>query len=240
MKAIITFHSIDTSGSVLSFHPNNFLRLIQSLVDMNLPICSLGTLLKDECKKGIAITFDDGMASVFTHALPIIKDFNIPAHLYLTTGCVGGDNYWPSLPSGVPKFQMLSWDQIEACQVGGISIDAHTQTHPNINKITVEEFAEECEACDNTIESRLGKSPDYFAYPYGIYNESARKFVEFRYLASVTTFLGCLNGKQNFAEIPRLDSYYLQPQWIQKNLGNPIGQSYIMGRSLIRTLRKHQ
>jgi hypothetical protein len=58
----------------------------------------------------------------------------------LTTGCIGGDNYWPSLPKGVPKFKMMSWDQIEACQAGGFSIDAHTQTHPNLNKINIQEL----------------------------------------------------------------------------------------------------
>lgn len=240
MKAIITFHSIDPSESVLSFDPANFRSLIQAIVNMDLPICSMETLLQDECSKGIALTFDDGMLSVFTDALPIIKDFDIPAHLFLTTGCIGGDNYWPSLPSGVPKFKMMNWDQIEACQTGGFSIDSHTQTHPNLNKINIQELEEECEICDNAIEQRLGKKPDYFAYPYGIHNKNAREFVKSRYRGSVTTFLSPLYGREDSAAIPRLDSYYLQPEWVQKNLSNPVGQAYILSRSLIRTLRKHQ
>ena len=240
MKAIITFHSIDPSQSVLSFHPDNFLSLIQSLVDMNLPICSLETLLQDDCARGIALTFDDGMLSVFTHALPIIKDFKIPAHLFLTTGCIGGDNYWPSQPKDSPKFQMMNWDQIEHCQTGGFFIDSHTQSHPNLNQISEQELEAECEVCDQAIEQRLGKKPEYFAYPYGIHNEAVRQFVKTRYRASVTTFLRPLHGKQDSAALPRLDSYYLQPKWIQNNLENLIGQSYIMSRSLIRTLRGHQ
>lgn len=240
MKAIITFHSIDPSQSVLSFHPDNFLRLIQSIVDMSLPICTLKTLLQDNCERGITLTFDDGMLSVFTHALPIIKDFKIPAHLFLTTGCIGGDNYWPSQPSGVPKFKMMSWDQIEACQAGGFSIDAHTQSHPNLNQINVQELEEECKACDLAIENRLGKKPEYFAYPYGIHNQEARELVKSRYRASVTTFMRPLYGKPDSTTLPRLDSYYLQPNWIQDNLENLIGQSYIMSRSLIRSLRSHQ
>jgi peptidoglycan/xylan/chitin deacetylase (PgdA/CDA1 family) len=240
MKAIITFHSIDPSHSVLSFHPDNFLNLIRSLAAINLPICSLETLLQNNCTRGIALTFDDGMLSVFTHALPIIKDFKIPAHLFLTTGCIGGENYWPSLPIGVPKFKMMTWDQIEACQAGGFFIDSHTQSHPNLNQINEQELEEECEVCDQAIERRLGRKPEYFAYPYGIHNQAARQFVKSRYRASVTTFLRPLHEKQDLAALPRLDSYYLQPNWIQSNIENLMGRSYIMGRSLIRSLRGHQ
>jgi peptidoglycan/xylan/chitin deacetylase (PgdA/CDA1 family) len=241
MKAILTFHSIDSSQSVLSFHPDNFLRLIQSLTDMGMPICSLDTLLQDNVSRGIALTFDDGMLSVFSHALPIIKDFNIPAHLFLTTGTIGGKNNWPGLPEGAPKFVMMNWNQIEDCQAGGITIEAHTQTHPDLNQLNTQELEDECEGCDHIIEQRLGKKPVFFAYPYGFHNEKNRKFMKSRYRASVTTFLRPLYKKEeDSSALPRLDSYFLQPHWIQNKLENPTGHIYLLSRSLIRTLRGHQ
>lgn len=241
MKAIITFHSIDSSQSVLSFHPDDFLRLIQSLSDMNMPIYSLETLLQNNISRGVAITFDDGMLSVFSHALPIIKDFNIPAHLFLTTGTIGGKNIWPSTPEGSPEFKMMNWDQIEACQAGGITIEGHTKSHADLNRLNSQEVEEECEQCDQLIEQRLGKKPDFFAYPYGINNEINRQIMKSRYRASVTTFMRPLYKKQeDLCALPRLDSFYLQPHWIHDKLENPVGQLYILSRSLIRSLRGHQ
>jgi len=240
MKAIITFHSIDPGNSVLSFHPDKFLNLIQAITNSHIPICSLETLLDNKVTQGIALTFDDGMLSVFTHAMPIIRDFKIPAHLFLTTGCIGGDNYWPSQPKSAPKFQMMNWDQIEACQAAGIFIDAHTRTHPNLIQLNDQELEEEFVRCDDIIERRLGRKPNYFAYPYGIHNKRIREFVKSRYLASVTTFMRPLHKNEDSTAIPRLDSYYLQPCWIHSKLENPVGQIYLISRSLIRTLRGHQ
>ncbi len=241
MKAIITFHSIDSSQSVLSFHPDDFLRLVQSLTQLGMPIYSLDTLLQDNVSRGIALTFDDGMSSVFTHALPIIKDFNIPAHLFLTTGTVGGKNNWPSSFAGIPKFKMMTWDQIEACQAAGIAIEAHTQTHADLNRVSTQELEDECAGCDHIIEQRLGKKPDYFAYPFGFHNEKNRQYMKSRYRASVTTFLRPLYKKnEDFSALPRLDSYFLQPHWLHNKLEHPLGHTYLMSRSLIRTLRGHQ
>ncbi len=110
MKAIITFHSIDTSGSVLSYPPESFANLLDALGKSGIPVLKLDKLLATETDKGVTITFDDGMRSLVTSALPIIRDYDVPAHLYLTTAAVGKDNQWPGQPGKAPYFDMLSWD----------------------------------------------------------------------------------------------------------------------------------
>ncbi len=109
-----------------------------------------------------------------------------------------------------------------------------------MTKLTTDQLEEECEQCGSLIEQRLGKRSDYFAYPYGYYNEQVREFARPRYRASVTIFLNTLNKNQDLAELPRLDSYYLQSEWIQCKLDNPIGQAYLKSRNLIRSVRGHQ
>src|SRR5437763_8996597 len=73
MRAILTFHSIDDSGSVLSYSPNTFDKLLLALQRSAIPLLDLGTLLRPETKTGVALTFDDGMRSIFTEALPILR-----------------------------------------------------------------------------------------------------------------------------------------------------------------------
>lgn len=240
MKAIFTFHSIDNSNSVLSFKPASFRQLIHTLLHNDIPILTMDDLLKQENKKGIAITFDDGMLSVYTEALSIIREFNIPAHLFLTTSVVGKDNYWPTQPQGAPKFPMMNWQQVLACQAAGFSIDAHSHTHPHLNNLSLAEIHEECIRCDELIENKTGLKPNYFAYPYGSHDEQARQYVKTHYKASVTTFMRPLSYTDDLALLPRLDSYYLRSQWLHSQIGRPLGNTYLMMRSLIRSLRGHQ
>lgn len=240
MKAIITFHSIDTSGSVLSYPPETFVSLLDALDKSNFPILSLDELLQSDTEKGIAITFDDGMRSLHSEALPILRDHAKPAHLYLTTGSVGKNNRWPTQPKDAPEFNMLSWGEIEQLHDAGIFIDSHTHSHPDMRNLGDEEMQQECETADALIEKRLGRRPQYFAYPYGYKNDSVCNFARNRYKATVTTELKILGSNEDTARLPRLDSYYLQGQWLQKNLDTFLSRTYLSVRGLLRTLRGTQ
>ncbi|HEY0060979.1 MAG TPA: polysaccharide deacetylase family protein [Telluria sp.] len=44
--------------------------------------------------RAVCITFDDGYRSVHDLALPILKEFNLPATVFVTTGYIGGGNMW--------------------------------------------------------------------------------------------------------------------------------------------------
>ncbi len=240
MKAIITFHSIDQSGSVLSYPPEKFVTLLESLSRSGIPVLSLDKLLLRDVNKGIAITFDDGMKSVFTEGLPVLQDFNMPAHLYLTTGAVGKSNQWSTQPACAPNFDMLNWDEIEKLQAGGVYIDSHTNNHPDMRMLSLAEIEDECETADELIKKRLGRHPQYFAYPYGYKNDQVCEFARNRYKATVTTAFRVLNSNEDYAKLPRLDAYYLQPEWLIKNLNSTLSRGYLSLRGLIRTVRGKQ
>ena len=106
MKAILTFHSIDDSESVLSFSPATFERMLNDILRADIRICTLDELVRPEVDNALAITFDDGMQSVFENALPLLRDAKVPSHLYLTTGFVGRDNQWPTQPASAPFFNI--------------------------------------------------------------------------------------------------------------------------------------
>lgn len=240
MKAIVTFHSLDWSGSVLSYPPDAFDELLGSLAESGLPVLSLDDLLKDNTTSGVALTFDDGMRSVYTSALPILKDHGVSAHLYLTTGAVGKNNKWPTQPDSAPDFDMLNWNEIEALHKGGVYIDSHTHTHPDMRALTRSEMEDECETADELIEKRLGRRPRYFAYPYGYSNVDVRDFARTRYRATVTTELRSLEKSDDTAMLPRLDSYYLKGRWLRRNLDGILPGMYLTLRGTLRTLRGTQ
>ena len=126
MKAILTFHSIDRSGSVLSFSPEQFEYLLKSLRSRSIPILDRATFLSPSTHEGVVLTFDDGMQSVFSNALPVLKDLEACAHIFITTDAINNDIDWPQQPSDVPGFKMLNWKQIESLHESGVMIEAHT------------------------------------------------------------------------------------------------------------------
>jgi peptidoglycan/xylan/chitin deacetylase (PgdA/CDA1 family) len=180
MRAILTFHSIDDTGSVLSYPPKTFDRLLLALQLSGIPLLDLDTLLRPQTKTGVALTFDDGMRSVFTEALPILRSHSAPAHVFLTSGVVGLTNRWPSQPTATPLFEMLRWREIEALQDAGVHIEAHTESHPDLRRLSDDALREECERADETIASVLGIRPRYFAYPYGFNDTRVRSFTRER------------------------------------------------------------
>lgn len=236
MRAILTFHSIDDSGSVLSFPQSAFANLLDDLASSGVPLVSLDELLAADSTSGVAITFDDGVESLYTSALPVLRDYAVPAHLFLATASVGGDNRWPGQPGEAPIFEMLNWEQVTQLHAAGIQIDSHTHRHPDLRELDTGGITEECAAADRLIEQRLGRRPQYFAYPYGYCDDRVCDCVRDRYHAAVTTQLRPLKPQEDLARLPRIDSYYLRYRWLCRKWGSAPARGYLSFRHMLRKL----
>ena len=86
-SAILAYHSIDESGSVISVAPSIFRGQMQSIVDSGIPVVPLPRIL--DSPGSIAITFDDGYRNFMEHALPALSEFSLPATVFIVTGLCG-------------------------------------------------------------------------------------------------------------------------------------------------------
>jgi peptidoglycan/xylan/chitin deacetylase (PgdA/CDA1 family) len=237
LRAIITFHGIDDRETVLSYAPKLFGCFLDALVDSEIPVHDLDALLDPRTQNGVALTFDDGMVSVFSEALPRLRDHGMPAHLFLTTGAVGGDNQWPGQSADAQSSEMLDWDQVEALHDAGVRVEGHTITHPDLRSLSLGQIRDECQGADEEIGSRLGRPPAYFAYPYGFHDARSRDFVRTHYKGGVTTELRSLRRDCDPASLPRLDSYYLQNRFLYGRLDAGRTRAYLAARDGLRKLK---
>jgi peptidoglycan/xylan/chitin deacetylase (PgdA/CDA1 family) len=241
MRAVLTFHGVDETRSVLSIAPRELASLVQSIRRADHAIVPLARLLADpELERSVALTFDDGFTSVPEHALPVLRDLGAPATLFLTTGYVGRDNQWPTQPAGGPRFDMMSWSQVERLHASGWAVESHTVTHPDLRELDGEELERELSDPIDEIERRLGRRPAILAYPYGYYDAkvltAARRF----YRHGITAKMGRIDDAATDPyRVPRLDTFYLRGNRVHRRFGRPGFAAYMAFRGLARRAKKH-
>jgi peptidoglycan/xylan/chitin deacetylase (PgdA/CDA1 family) len=240
MDAILTFHSIDDSGSVLSFPARDLDQLMGTLQRENAHVVTLGEMLANDSAPGrnrVALTFDDGMLSVAGSALPILRRHGARATVFVVSGRVGRDNRWPSQPASAPTFPLMSWENLAALVQAGWEIGAHGVEHAPLTHLDTAAAERELGACRERIQKELNIRVDSFAYPYGAWNPQADRHVQRFYAAAVTTHLAYRSGQAVF-RLPRLDTYYLRGVWARRPLFGPLTRTYLGLRGGLRRLRR--
>jgi peptidoglycan/xylan/chitin deacetylase (PgdA/CDA1 family)/GT2 family glycosyltransferase len=123
----------------------------------------------------VILTFDDGYADNAEVALPLLEQHGATATVYVITAAVGKSNTWDAgVLAGRP---VLSWEQIRQLMNGGVEIGAHTETHPRLNELDLEEAEREIAASRDVLERELGAPIRHFAYPYGRTSPSIAELV---------------------------------------------------------------
>lgn len=240
MRAVLTFHGVDASGSLLSVAPATLRSLLAGIRASGHEIVPARELLASEAPNRVALTFDDGFASVVENALPILRDAGATATLFLTTGHVGGHNNWAGQPQWAPKFAMASWAQIGELAAAGWEIQNNSVRHLDLRTLGDTELADELHGAADAIEQRVGKRPDQLAYPYGAFDARVQRIASTQHAACFTTELAALGDRSasDLARgVPRLDTYYLQPAWLHGRFGGAAFRAYLSARALARNLR---
>lgn len=231
MRAVLTFHSVDHGAGAMSYTPVDFEVLLATLAAANVPIVSLDALLATETMSGVALTFDDGMRSVFDVAFPILRQYRAPAHLFLHTGAVEGT------ATGASAYPMLNWDQINRLAEGGVVIESHTHSHRDLRALSDSEIDAECAMGDTLIERHVGRRPQYFAYPFGYCSDRVAERIGARYVAAFTARLGFLSTRTTRSQLPRVDAHYLRGMFARLPLTKPSLRAYLICRKVLRKIR---
>lgn len=240
---ILTYHSIDESGSVISTSPETFRRQIKFLSEeafnvislKDLTLCLNGSI--EFSPKTIILTFDDGFQNFYTTAFPILKEHNFTATVFLITDYCGKYNDWyGNLPS-LERSKLMDWNEIKELSKSGIEFGSHTRTHPDLTKISIEKAKQEIIGSKSKIEEKLGIEVADFAYPYGKYNQAVKNITGDNFKTSCSTELGKYRAGDDLFSLKRLDTYYLSNERIFRSMLSANFDKYINFRRTMRDLK---
>lgn len=243
MLSILTYHSLDTSDSVISTSPENFARQMDCLANIGFRGIALREAVAHREATGAwpgkcaVLTFDDGYANFYDSAWPVLLRHGFTATLFIVSDHMGKQNDWAPAPYGLGKCNILSWQQAAEVSAAGIEIGAHTRTHPHLRRLSAIEAQQEIVVSRVEIENQVGRAVKSFAYPFGETNPESTECVKKEFHAACTTVLQRANGG-SLHSLPRVDMYYLRTQRKLERLLKGQLDQYLRIRRWGRSIRR--
>lgn len=239
MRAILTYHSIDPSGSVISMDADRLrahLRWLASSPVEVVPLAEIADLPGDA--DAVALTFDDGFVNFETEALPELERWGLPATLFVVSGHVGRTNRWGGrAEDGIPELPLLDWNGVGRVAERGVEIGAHTVTHAWLPGLDAGHLAEELRGSAETLAREIGRPVTSFAYPYGATSDEAVAGSRTLFARACTAELRPLREREDPHLLPRLDAYYFRAPGALENWGGRAFRWRLRVRASGRRLR---
>ena len=146
-----------------SISSKNFQKQVKYLKENKFNILPISDLLLffnknyDIPEKSVFITIDDGYKSFYEHAFPILKENKLPFSLFLSTKFVSNEK----------KSDFMNWDMIEELSKNKGEILNHTDSHPKLLELQINEVKKEFDLAEKKIISKIGRLQKVVSYPYG-------------------------------------------------------------------------
>lgn len=138
--------------------------------------------------KTVAISFDDGEASLHSLAFPILRKYRFPATVFCVAEAQGETT--------------LTWQQARHMRESGlVEFGCHGATHRRLRGLSDRELVRETACARDRMESELGCKISLFAYPYGAYgawdNRLVRALREAGFEGAFTSVFGVNTSRTN-------------------------------------------
>lgn len=241
MRAILTYHSIDESGSPISIAPEVFRRHHAWLTGGTIRVLPLDELVTAGPKSGdaVAVTFDDGFMNTWGPIEALLTD-GVPVTIFAVTGHVGGLNNWGGRDTpGIPTLPLLGWEDLAQLVARGAGVEAHTRTHPALTTLPDVRLEAELRGSADDLAGRLGVRPKHLAYPYGAVDARIAAAAARHYVWGHTTEFRPLADRvaEPRLRLPRLDMNYFRAPGSLAMWGTPRFTRYVAWCHMKRRIR---
>ena len=179
---IIGWHRVDGRESVgLSTGVDDFRRHLDTLETWGaavLPLDAAVAALRAGSlpPRAVALTFDDGYASVVETAWPLLRERGMPATLFVVTASLVREVQfaWDRAERPHDRVRLASADEIAAAAAEGLDIGSHTVSHAWLPRLAGADLDRELRESRAALGDLLGRPAASIAYPTGGWRRATR------------------------------------------------------------------
>lgn len=163
-------------------------------------------LRRGQSEPVVAITFDDGYLDNLHNALPVLREFSLPATIFVTTEFCDQSRVHPRYAPCDGRLH-LSWEEVRMLARDPlITIGSHTRTHPFLSRLDAQAVEREIRDSRQELESALGIPVKFFCYPSGDFSQREADLVRAAgYEAAVSVAPGLNRPPANLYELRRTE-----------------------------------
>jgi peptidoglycan/xylan/chitin deacetylase (PgdA/CDA1 family) len=240
MRAILSYHSIDASGSPVSLAPESFRCHLDWFASGRVRVLPLAELLAaPEEPDAVALTFDDALVSFDELAWPALRERRLPVALFVPVSHLGGDNAWGGAAERrIPRLPVIGREGLRRLAGEGVEVGSHGLTHRDLRALSEEELERELAESRWRLEELTGSRPTAIAYPYGAHDARVAAAAGRFYSLGLTTELRPLGPGTQPMRLPRLDAYYLPRRESLEGFGTRRFTARLAARRLLRQARR--
>ena len=162
-----------------------------------LPLTDLVKYLNNEKEidnNTVFITVDDAFRSFYDHAFPILKKFDLPFSVFVSTKYI----------SNKINSDYMSWAMLKEISSNNGLILNHTREHQSLLDLSHPRIIDEIKSNYSMIEKNIGKQPKIFSYPFGESSVEVEEIVEsLGYAIAFAQHSSPISKTENSYRLPR-------------------------------------
>lgn len=181
--SVLCYHSVDADWDTpIAVTPDSFaqhsawLHRCRTVVPA-LDLLEMQVASRRTPRRTVALTFDDGFADFIDGALPALRDYRLPATMFLVARTLeegqGRADWLIPQPDVAPA--TLTESEVLELHAMGVSFGSHSWAHRDLRELTEEECVTDLRDSREMIEDLLHAEAPLLAYPYGHHAEHVRR-----------------------------------------------------------------
>lgn len=189
--------------------------------------------------RAVAITFDDGCASVAERAAPVLAAHGLRATVFCVAGHIGGVNDWPTQAPWAPPLRLANDRALAALAAEGWEIGSHGFEHAPLDRVDPGAARREVVESREHLEQKIGVGVSSFAWPYGSRpGAAAAALLAETYAASCGAGPGVVRAAANAQALPRVDAEYLRDPALLSRALRGSADLYLAARRIAARARR--
>ena len=216
MTLVLTYHAVEDGPAPLCIPPPLFAEHAAVIAAAGVPVLTVSELAAalsagEISPRAVAITFDDGCASVVEHAAPALAQHGLRATVFCVAGHLGGANDWRTQASWAPSLRLADAGALAGLAQAGWEIGSHGTEHEPLANADPNLAEREVAASRAMLEAAVGAPVRSFAWPYAASpSRAARAAIADTYEAACGGGTAVVRAGSDPLALPRVDAHYLR------------------------------